>query len=57
MSELVVGHVPLSRARTVRMGEKLARKAIFKVLGNLQVGSLTLHEGSEAFHFGTSASG
>ncbi len=35
------------------MGEKLARKAIFKVLGKLQIGSLTLHEGNETFHFGT----
>jgi cyclopropane-fatty-acyl-phospholipid synthase len=35
------------------MGEKLARKAIFRVLGNLKVGTLTLHEGQGSYHFGT----
>ena len=53
MSELVVGHVPLTSRKPARLGEKLARKAIFKVLGNLKVGSLALHEGQDSYHFGT----
>jgi len=53
MSEIVVGRVPLPRSRTARIGEKLARKAVFKVLGKLKAGSLTLHEGPESYHFGT----
>jgi cyclopropane-fatty-acyl-phospholipid synthase len=35
------------------MGEKLAKKALFKVLGSLQVGSLAIHEGQQSYHFGT----
>jgi cyclopropane-fatty-acyl-phospholipid synthase len=53
MSELVVGHVPLTSKKHVRIGEKLARKAIFKVMENLKVGSLTIHEGQDSYHIGT----
>lgn len=53
MSELIVGRVPLpSTPRSARMGHNLARKAVFRVLGNLAIGSLTLHEGRESYHFG-----
>ena len=53
MSESVVGSIPLPQRKSLRMGEKLARKAIFKVLGRLRVGALALHEGPQSYHFGT----
>jgi cyclopropane-fatty-acyl-phospholipid synthase len=53
MSELTVGSVRLPQARTARIGEKIAREALFKVFGKLEIGSLTLHEGAQSYHFGT----
>ena len=53
MSELTVGSIRLPQSRTARIGEKIAREAFFKVLGNLEIGSLTLHEGPNSYHFGT----
>ncbi|MEH6580770.1 MAG: cyclopropane-fatty-acyl-phospholipid synthase family protein [Halioglobus sp.] len=53
MSELTVGSVRLPQSRTARMGEKIAREALLKVFGKLEIGTLTLHEGQDTFHFGT----
>ena len=53
MSEIVVGRVPLPQGKSSRMGEKIARTALFKVLGKLRVGALALHEGQQSYHFGT----
>ena len=44
--------IVLPRRRTSRVVESLAKKAIFKIFGQLKVGSLTLHEGAESYHFG-----
>ena len=52
MSELTVGTIRLPANRTARIGEKIARQALFKVLGSIKVGSLTLHEGQDTQHFG-----
>ncbi|MFT4822566.1 MAG: cyclopropane-fatty-acyl-phospholipid synthase [Halioglobus sp.] len=52
MSELSVGSVKLPQKRSAKLGEKLAREVMFKVFGELTVGSLALHEGPESYHFG-----
>jgi cyclopropane-fatty-acyl-phospholipid synthase len=52
MSEVSIGAIHLPQARSARVGEKIAREAIFRLLGKLQKGSLTLHEGPKSHHFG-----
>lgn len=52
MTELSVGTVPLPGNRSARIGEKIARQALFKVMDSIKVGSLTLHEGQDTQHFG-----
>lgn len=52
MTELSVGSVKLPQKRSARIGEKFAREAMFKVFGELTVGSLALHEGPDSYHFG-----
>jgi cyclopropane-fatty-acyl-phospholipid synthase len=54
MSEVSIGALRLPQSRSATMGEKLAREAVFRLLGKLQVGSLTLHEGPQRHHFGNS---
>jgi cyclopropane-fatty-acyl-phospholipid synthase len=53
MSEVSIGALQIPQTRSARMGEKLAREAVFKLLGKLQIGSLILHEGPQRHHFGT----
>ena len=53
MNEVSIGSLRLPRARSARMGEKIAREAVFRILGKLQIGSLTLHEGRQSHHFGS----
>ena len=53
MSELTVGSVRLPQNRTARIGEKIAKEAMFKVFGSLETGHLTLYEGQNSHHFGT----
>jgi cyclopropane-fatty-acyl-phospholipid synthase len=52
MSEVSIGALRVPQTRVARMGEKLAREAVFAMLGKLEVGSLILHEGPQRFHFG-----
>lgn len=52
MSEVSIGSIPLPTVRRKKIGERIAREAMFRVLGRLQVGSLTLHEGQNSHHFG-----
>ncbi len=52
MSEVSIGALRMPQSRSARMGEKFARQAVFGILGRLQVGSLTLHEGPQRHHFG-----
>ena len=47
MSEVSIGALRVPESRSARMGEKFARQAVFGILGKLQVGSLTLHEGPQ----------
>ena len=53
MSEVSIGTLRLPQTRSARVGEKIAREAIFRLLSKLQVGSLTLHEGPCSHHFGS----
>jgi cyclopropane-fatty-acyl-phospholipid synthase len=53
MNEVSIGALRLPQARSARMGEKVAREAVFRLLSKLEVGSLTLHEGPLRHHFGT----
>jgi len=53
MNEVSIGALRLPQARRVRLGESLAREAVFRLLGKLRVGSLTLHEGHRSHHFGS----
>lgn len=52
MSEVSIGSIPLPQSRRKKIGERIAREAMLRVLGRLQVGSLTLHEGPNSHHFG-----
>jgi cyclopropane-fatty-acyl-phospholipid synthase len=52
MSEVSIGALQIPQTRAARMGEKLAREAVFAMLGKLQIGSLILHEGPQRYHFG-----
>ena len=53
MNEVSIGTLRLPQTRSARVGEKIAREAIFRLLSQLQVGSLTLHEGPCSHHFGS----
>ena len=53
MNDVSIGALRLPRSRGARMGEKLAREAVFRMLSKLQVGSLTVHEGPQRHHFGS----
>ena len=53
MNEVSIGTLRLPQTRSARVGEKIAREAIFRLLSKLQVGSLTLHEGACSHHFGS----
>lgn len=57
MSEVSIGALRIPQSRSARMGEKFARQAVFGMLGKLQVGSLTLHEGPLRHHFGSEEKG
>lgn len=57
MSEVGIGALRLPQVRSAKFGEKLAREATFRLLGNLQVGSLTFHEGPNTHHFGSAEQG
>ncbi len=52
MSEVSIGRIPLPRARSARMAEKLAREAVYALLNKLEVGVLTVHEGTSTRSFG-----
>ena len=52
MNEVSIGTLRIPQARSARIGEKVARQAVFRLLGKLQIGSLTLHEGAQSHHFG-----
>ncbi|GAB5453422.1 MAG: cyclopropane-fatty-acyl-phospholipid synthase family protein [Halioglobus sp.] len=53
MSEVSVGAVRLPRLRQGRLGESMARSAVFRLMEQLAVGSLVLHEGTARHHFGS----
>jgi cyclopropane-fatty-acyl-phospholipid synthase len=52
MSEASISAVRLPRLRKARLGESMARKAIFALMNRLSVGSLSLREGQERHLFG-----
>jgi cyclopropane-fatty-acyl-phospholipid synthase len=52
MNSVSIASIGLPQRRTSRVGESLAKKAVFKIFGQLKVGSLTLHEEAESYHFG-----
>ena len=53
MNDVSIRTMRLPQARSARVGEKIAREAIFRLLSNLEVGSLTVHEGPCSHHFGS----
>jgi len=53
MNDVSIGTLRLPQVRNARMGEKIAREAVFRLLSKLQVGSLTLYEGQQRHHFGS----
>jgi cyclopropane-fatty-acyl-phospholipid synthase len=52
MNNVSIANIGLPQGRTSRIGQNLARKAVFRIFGQLSIGSLTLHEGPESYHFG-----
>jgi cyclopropane-fatty-acyl-phospholipid synthase len=57
MNEGSIGALRFPPSRRVRIGESLARESVFRLLGTLQVGSLTVHEGPRSHHFGAADPG
>ncbi len=54
MNDVSISTLRIPQARSARIGERVAREAVFRLLGKLQIGSLTLHEGPQSHHFGSS---
>ena len=54
MNDVSISALRIPQPRSARMGERVAREAVFRLLGKLQIGSLTLHEGPQSQHFGSS---
>jgi cyclopropane-fatty-acyl-phospholipid synthase len=52
MTNSSIAMIGLPQVRPVRIGERFAREALFRVLGKITIGSLTLHEGPQSYHFG-----
>ena len=52
MSDASVSVVRLPGLRGQWRAESMARRALFGLLGRMQVGSLTIHEGEQTIHFG-----
>ena len=53
MSNAGVNAIRLPSLRGSGRGEDFARRALLRVLGRLQVGSLLIHEGGETYQFGS----
>ena len=52
MSNVSIASIGLPQGRKSSIGESFARQAIFKIFEQLTIGSLTLHEGPQSYHFG-----
>lgn len=53
MNEVSIGAGQLLQERSPSIGDNVSRQAVVKLLGQLQTGALTLHEGAHSYHFGT----
>jgi cyclopropane-fatty-acyl-phospholipid synthase len=53
MNDVSISTLRIPEARSARIGDRVAREAVFRLLGRLRIGSLTLHEGAQSYHFGT----
>lgn len=54
MSNASVSTVSLPQARRTRFNRHLARSLVLKTLGHIETGGITLYDGNETFHFGSS---
>ena len=52
MNNVSIASIGLPQVRSARIGDRLSREAMFRVFGKIEVGSLTLYEGTQVFHFG-----
>ena len=53
MSNMSVSQITLlPQVRSLLSGEHLSRRILFRVLENMSVGSLIIHDGTETFRFG-----
>jgi cyclopropane-fatty-acyl-phospholipid synthase len=57
MSDASVRAISLPQIRTSELGTNMAKHAFFQILGQLKLGSLTLHDGAEVLHFGSASEG
>ena len=55
MSQLSAGAMPLPSKKSRSVTDKFAREVVFNLLHRLKEGSLVLHEGTQSWHFGSSA--
>jgi cyclopropane-fatty-acyl-phospholipid synthase len=55
MSNMSVSQINLlPQVRSLWSGKQLSRRILFRVLENMSVGTLTIHDGNDTFHFGGS---
>lgn len=52
MSNMSISGVSLPQLSGIRFNTDLARRLLLRALGNLEKGSLTIHEGNDCFRFG-----
>jgi cyclopropane-fatty-acyl-phospholipid synthase len=56
MSNMSVSQITLlPQVRSLLSGEQLSRRILFRVLENMSVGSLIIHDGTETFRFGNAS--
>ena len=52
MSNGRISSIGMPHTAPARVTDRIARETLFRLLGKVEVGSLTLHEGPQSYHFG-----
>jgi len=52
MSNGRISSIGMPHTAPARVTDRIARETLFRLLGKLEIGSLTMHEGPQSYHFG-----
>ena len=52
MSNGRISSIGMPHTAPARVTDRIARETLFRLLGKVEIGSLTLHEGPQSYHFG-----